>query len=298
MKEQNIERAVEFLQECLRNIVQEKYPLDKLIITKSLRSTYKNPQQIAHKVLADRMGKRDPGNKPGSGDRIPFVYVETQGKVSLQGDKIEHPAYIIENKLKPNYEFYITNQIMKPVQQVFELVLDEIHCFQPCKDEFNNMVSKVLEIMPEDEEKREKKRVDLRNRQVKILLFDEFLNEQTKPLRGQTKKNTTPKKKTVSKMKLLKEENDGSISEVKCDEEPIKKKRGRPRKINIVKEEELTTLLNAPNSTNSNISDLTDLTDFSDSTSLLEQVINIESKVEPVKRPRGRPKKMKIIVEE
>ena len=175
MKEKNVERAVEFLQNCLRNIVQEQYPMDKLIITKSLRSTYKNPQQIAHKVLADRMGKRDPGNKPGSGDRIPFVYIETDNKNALQGDKIEHPEYIIENKLRPNYEFYITNQIMKPVQQVFELVLDNIACFQPKKEEFNKMVEDVMETIGDNEEKREKKLTDLRNRQVKILLFDEFL---------------------------------------------------------------------------------------------------------------------------
>ena len=43
-------------------------------ITKSLRGYYKNPQQIAHKVLADRMAERDPGNKPKANDRIPCVY--------------------------------------------------------------------------------------------------------------------------------------------------------------------------------------------------------------------------------
>ena len=80
MKEKNIQKAVEFLQTCLQNIIEEKYPMEKLIITKSLRSNYKNPKQIAHKVLADRMGKRDPGNKPSSGDRIPFVYIETKNK--------------------------------------------------------------------------------------------------------------------------------------------------------------------------------------------------------------------------
>jgi len=89
---------VDFLQDCLKNIIEEKYPMDKLIITKSLRSNYKNPAQIAHKVLADRMGKRDPGNKPSSGDRIPFVYIETKNKNVLQGDKIEHPDYIIKIK--------------------------------------------------------------------------------------------------------------------------------------------------------------------------------------------------------
>ena len=37
MKEKNIQKAVEFLQSSLQNIIEEKYPMDKLIITKSLR---------------------------------------------------------------------------------------------------------------------------------------------------------------------------------------------------------------------------------------------------------------------
>jgi DNA polymerase elongation subunit (family B) len=85
MKEQNIDQAIKFLKSCLQNIVDEKYPIDKLIITKSLRSGYKNPNSIAHKVLADRIAERDPGNKPSSGDRIPYVYINTTNKKALQG---------------------------------------------------------------------------------------------------------------------------------------------------------------------------------------------------------------------
>ena len=47
--------------------------------------------QIAHKVLAERIGDRDPGNKPANYDRIPYVYIKTKGKVELQGDRIENP---------------------------------------------------------------------------------------------------------------------------------------------------------------------------------------------------------------
>jgi hypothetical protein len=97
MKQQNIKQASDFLKSCLQNIVDEKYPIDKLIITKSLRSGYKNPKSIAHKVLADRITSRDPGSKPSSGDRIPFVYINTPNKKALQGEKIETPTYIIEN---------------------------------------------------------------------------------------------------------------------------------------------------------------------------------------------------------
>ena len=81
MKQQNIEMAMAFLHESLQQIVDRKCPMEKLIITKSLRSGYKNPLTIAHKVLADRITSRDPGNKPCSGDRIAFVYIETKKKV-------------------------------------------------------------------------------------------------------------------------------------------------------------------------------------------------------------------------
>ena len=181
MKEQNIQKAIDFLKSCLQNIVDEVYPMDKLIITKSLRSGYKNPQQIAHKVLSDRITARDPGNKPSSGDRIPFVYIHNVNKKALQGERIETPTYIIENNIKIDYSFYISNQIMKPVQQVFALVLEKIWTMQnkraaitKYKIEVKNLKEKwVLE--DDEEEKFKNKLEDLKNKHVKALLFDDYL---------------------------------------------------------------------------------------------------------------------------
>ena len=73
--------------------------MQKLVVTKSLRSDYKNPKQIAHCVLANRMGERDIGTKPSPGDRIPYAYIVNSDKKALQGDRIEHPKYIIENNI-------------------------------------------------------------------------------------------------------------------------------------------------------------------------------------------------------
>ena len=49
------------------------------------------------------------------------IYIQTKGKVKLQGNKIESPDYIIEKNLKPDYCFYITNQIQKPVWKPIQL---------------------------------------------------------------------------------------------------------------------------------------------------------------------------------
>jgi DNA polymerase elongation subunit (family B) len=179
MKEQNVETAIKFLKSSLQNLVDEKVPMDKLIITKSLRSGYKNPAQIAHKVLADRMGKRDPGNKPSVGDRIPFVYIQNPDKKALQGDRIEHPDYILANKIKPNYAFYITNQIMKPIQQVFALVLENIPSYKrqvpALKRNIDGWIDKLKDDSTCSEEKLKKKISDIRNKEVKKILFDEYL---------------------------------------------------------------------------------------------------------------------------
>lgn len=180
MKKQNIQEAIDFLRSCLENIVNEKYTMDKLIITKSLRSGYKNPQSIAHKVLADRITARDPGNKPGPGDRIPFAYISTGGKKTLQGEKIETPSFITENKLKLDYSFYITNQIMKPVQQVFALVLEKIWLLQgkrPKLNKFKRDVEVLRKEYIDDNNKFEEKVETLRCKEIKALLFDEYLRE-------------------------------------------------------------------------------------------------------------------------
>ena len=184
MNEQNVGNAVEFVKQFLSDMVNEKFGLDKLIISKSLRGFYKNPDSIAHKVLADRMGKREPGNKPSVGSRIPFVYIQTKGEVKLQGDKIEHPDYIKKHNLKPDYTFYITNQIMKPVTQVFSLILKDIPMFRKknmikdYKRKEENIKNKYVDDKgKKDEKKIETKITELRNKYVKQLIFETSLRK-------------------------------------------------------------------------------------------------------------------------
>jgi DNA polymerase elongation subunit (family B) len=180
MKKQNIQEAIDFLRVSLKNIVDEQCPMDKLIITKSLRSGYKKPKSIAHKVLADRITARDPGNKPSSGDRIPFVYIVHKNKKALQGEKIETPLFITENKLKIDYSFYITNQIMKPVQQVFALVLEKIWIMQTKRSKLNKFkkdVETIYKDYADTPDKIDDKVEALRCKEIKALLFDEYLRE-------------------------------------------------------------------------------------------------------------------------
>ncbi len=121
-----VKDAYEFVRNSARDLLAGRFPMTKLTITKSLRAEYKDPSRIAHKVLADRIAQRDPGNKPSTSDRIPYVYISHGAGPApkLQGDRIELPSYIKEHNLTPDYPFYVTNQIAKPVAQMFGLVVE------------------------------------------------------------------------------------------------------------------------------------------------------------------------------
>ena len=139
MVEKDFEGAISWIKDTLQDIRGGKLHMNEYIITKSLRGYYKNPGQIAHKVLADRIAIRDPGNKPKASERIPFVYFKlpkerteeiihlkngktrTKKKKVLQGEKIELPSYVLEKGLDLDYEHYIQNQVKNPVKQVLEL---------------------------------------------------------------------------------------------------------------------------------------------------------------------------------
>ena len=153
------------------------------IITKSLRAFYANEDSIPHKVLANRIGERDPGNKPKANDRIPYVFQKIDEyihigygkkkekrvigklkngkpktklfevvdyekpkfkKINIKpGDRIESPEFIIKNNVKIDYSHYISNQIMNPVKQVLEL--SELFMNSPDRNIFESFIDSKMQ---------------------------------------------------------------------------------------------------------------------------------------------------------
>jgi hypothetical protein len=175
----NVQAAMDFLSKSLDDLVKGNVAMDKLAITKSLKSDYKNPKQIAHNVLAERIGEREPGNKPKPGDRMRFVHIVNDNKKSLQGEKIETPEFILENNMKIDYTFYITNQLMKPLQQLFGLALEDIFRIRgkdKCIDTYRKDVETLQCDFP-DLEIFMKKKEKYCSTKIKGLLFDDFLTK-------------------------------------------------------------------------------------------------------------------------
>ncbi len=179
MRENNIQKAIEFLNQSLDNLIEGTVPMEKLTITKALRSDYKNPMQIGHWVLAERIGKRDPGNRPKPGDRMKFVFIVNKNKKALMGDKIETTDYILEQNLQIDYTHYITHQLMKPLQQLFGLALEPIWEHQHKTAAIKMYRKEVLNIEQNnpDMELFMKKKEKYCSAKIKTLLFDKFLTK-------------------------------------------------------------------------------------------------------------------------
>jgi DNA polymerase elongation subunit (family B) len=121
--------ASDFVKGKLMDLAEGKVSMNQLTITKSLRAEYNSPTPPAHKMLAERIGVRDPGNKPASGDRISYLYVLPPiGQVSskLQGDRIETPTFIKEKGLQLDAKYYMEHQLMNPISQLFALLVEQL----------------------------------------------------------------------------------------------------------------------------------------------------------------------------
>lgn len=136
------EGAWKFAKKSLQDIIDGKFSINNFIISKSLKGNalsknerefeeqkdpenrfYKDRTRIVHAVLADRIADRDYGNRPMTNDRIAYAYICTTKDVKLQGERVETPEYIIENKLKLDYKFYIEHQIKNALLRFLDLII-------------------------------------------------------------------------------------------------------------------------------------------------------------------------------
>ena len=180
MQDRDVKTAQKFVDGKLLDVLENRVPLEKFILSKSLRDDYAAMAKgytgtatlPAHRVLADRMETRDPGTAPKVGDRVQFVYVTENCKASKQGDRIEDIDYVRVNKLTPDTRFYITNQIQNPVAQLFALCIEQMDGYvPPRKPSYGSLYDDLLEKHGGDEEKATVALLAKKEKQLDNILF-------------------------------------------------------------------------------------------------------------------------------
>ena len=218
MKERDINKAIKFIQKTCIDMIEGKFDLNMFVISKTLNAYYKDPESIAHKVLADRMAERDPGNKPAINERIPFIFIKIEEKPGveyLQGDRIEHVSFVRSNNCSVDYEVYITNQIMKPVSQILELVVEQLPKYPYRMGHLQDLEIDYYNKYNGDLVKTAKKLSSEKLKIVKKLVFDPLIQYSIQKI-----KNTTTLDKWFTKLENIKQEEE--LLDTKMEEPSIK----------------------------------------------------------------------------
>jgi len=173
-----VAQAREFVNKMLKDMIDNKIPLDKYIMTKALSDNYK--VEMPHRMLADRMEARDPGTAPKVGDRVRYVFVKERSGNAKQGDRIEHVDYVRSHGLVPDVTFYITNQVQSPLLQLFALCVEQLsgyhepspsyaNMYLRCRDQISVKQPELTEVELDEEATRAV--LKLKEKQVDALMF-------------------------------------------------------------------------------------------------------------------------------
>ncbi|AFM98938.1 DNA polymerase type-B delta catalytic subunit [Encephalitozoon hellem ATCC 50504] len=125
--QRNVEKAKRFVKDVVRDLYLGKIDLSLLVISKSLtKAGDKYGSRQAHVELAEKLRKRDESTAPVLGDRVPYVIVK-KGKGIAAYEKSEDPVYVLENNLPIDTEYYIEQQLSKPLKRIFDPIMDNVH---------------------------------------------------------------------------------------------------------------------------------------------------------------------------
>jgi DNA polymerase I len=118
LKTQKPKDALVYIRKIISDLDNNRIPIDKLIVTKSISKPIREYKGIQpHIEVVKKMRKRSPSGAPGVGDRV--GYVITKG-LQLMSDRAEDPEYVKAQNLKVDSKYYIENQIIPPLERVFE----------------------------------------------------------------------------------------------------------------------------------------------------------------------------------
>ncbi len=139
-------RAVELL--------EGEVPHDKLILSQQLGDSYKS-SNLSHVRVRDKMRERQPGSEPQSGDRVPYLLLDTGDPRAKAFEKAEDPKYTADKGLKVDYVYYFKNKFLNPVCDLLEPLFTD-----PKAEIFGELITKTKPPRKKPERKKKQMMID------------------------------------------------------------------------------------------------------------------------------------------
>jgi DNA polymerase delta subunit 1 len=118
----SLDDIMKYVLQELYKLMDGKIPIDDLIIIKAVRKAYKsesNPMNIFSGYLKEK------GKIINPGDRLEYIYVETENPYCLQGYKMQAPEFHEEDGTKVDTLYYVEKQLVKPIDQLLKVSFQE-----------------------------------------------------------------------------------------------------------------------------------------------------------------------------
>jgi len=118
LKEQDTKKALSHVKDILGQLEKNQIPIEDLVMTKSISKSLKDYKGMQpHVELVKKMRQRDLAGAPEVGDRVGFVIIKG---TQLMSERAEDPDYVTKHGLKVDSKYYIENQLIPPLERVFE----------------------------------------------------------------------------------------------------------------------------------------------------------------------------------
>jgi len=134
----SLKTSTELYKQYIDNIYNYKINIKDLVVSAMLAASYKT--RPVHVQLAERLKLRK--QEVQVGDRIPYIFIESDDPKRAKSELGEDPKYAIENNLKYNRNCYI-EQLAKPILGFYKIALkDRENLLDEIIDHTNNTLIK------------------------------------------------------------------------------------------------------------------------------------------------------------
>lgn len=116
--DRSFDLAMTYVRTQILAMLRGQVDVDEYIMSKSLRSNYKN-QNLPHLIVAKKRQQRG-GTPFRSGERVPFIYVQADMDLGVS-QRAEDAEYAKEHALPIDTLYYIKNQLLTPLVTLLQL---------------------------------------------------------------------------------------------------------------------------------------------------------------------------------
>ncbi len=119
LREGDISKAAKHIRNIIHDLGHGTIPLEDLTVVKGITKPIEAYDAVQpHVEVAKKIMQRDPSKSNIVGERLGYVIIKGNQMLSKRA---EDPAYVKEKNLSIDSEYYITSQVMPPIERIFEV---------------------------------------------------------------------------------------------------------------------------------------------------------------------------------